>query len=321
MSTQRDIFINELFNYAKNDKNVIMISVDMGAPSLDQWREKLPDQFIAAGISEQNAINVAAGLSAEGKKVYVYFMASWVARCFEQIRYSCCMGNNPITIIGNGIGLGYAPAGPAHSPTEDIAYMRSLNNIEIITPANLNFIKSLVDLTYHTSKLRYIRLERSTAKQTDKLYSQHMSTELIDKGLSLIKPGLSEFIGRPKLAIISSGYMLGRSIDVSNKLLELDGRIENCVFDLWKIKPFNTGYFNLLVDEFTHIVTIEEQSLDAGFGSAVYECLLDNQKSIKTLRIGLPAQFIFKNGNREQLLDSNGLSVDSIYAKIKTFVR
>lgn len=321
MSTQRDIFINELFNYAKNDKNVIMISVDMGAPSLDQWREKLPDQFIAAGISEQNAINVAAGLSAEGKKVYVYFMASWVARCFEQIRYSCCMGNNPITIIGNGIGLGYAPAGPAHSPTEDIAYMRSLNNIEIITPANLNFIKSLVNLTYYTSKLRYIRLERSTAKQTDKLYSQLMSSELIDNGLSLIKPGLSEFIGRPKLAIISSGYMLGRSIDVSNKLFELDGRIENCVFDLWKIKPFNTGYFNLLVDEFTHIVTIEEQSLDAGFGSAVYECLLDNQKSIKTLRIGLPSQFIFKNGSREQLLDANGLSVDSIYAKIKTFVR
>jgi len=231
------------------------------------------------------------------------------------------MGNNPITILGNGIGLGYAPAGPAHSPTEDIAYMRSLNNIEIITPANLNFIKSLVNLTYYTSKLRYIRLERSTAKQTDKLYSHNMSTELINNGLALIKPGLSEFIGCPKLAIISSGYMLGRSIDVSNKLFELDGRIENCVFDLWKIKPFNTDYFNLLVDGFTHIVTIEEQSLDAGFGSAVYECLLDNQKSIKTLRIGLPAKFIFKNGNREQLLDTNGLSVDSIYAKIKKFVR
>ena len=69
--TQRDIFISELFELAKSDKDIILISVDMGAPTLDVWREELPEQFIAAGISEQNAINVAAGLSAAGKKVYV----------------------------------------------------------------------------------------------------------------------------------------------------------------------------------------------------------------------------------------------------------
>ena len=121
MSSQRDTFITRLFERAREDKDICLISVDMGAPSLDRWRQELPNQFIAAGISEQNAINYAAGLSAAGKKVYVYFMASWVARCFEQIRYSCAMANNPITILGNGVALGYAPAGPAHAPTEDIA--------------------------------------------------------------------------------------------------------------------------------------------------------------------------------------------------------
>ena len=89
MKAQRDTFISDLYELAKTDKNIILISVDMGAPSLDIWRETLPNQFIAAGISEQNAINVAAGLANAGKKVYVYFMAAWVARCFEQIRYSC----------------------------------------------------------------------------------------------------------------------------------------------------------------------------------------------------------------------------------------
>ena len=69
--TQRDTFISNLFEQAKTDKDIILISVDMGAPSLDVWREELPEQFIAAGISEQNAINVAAGLSSAGKKVYV----------------------------------------------------------------------------------------------------------------------------------------------------------------------------------------------------------------------------------------------------------
>ena len=136
MSSQRDIFLTRLFERAKEDKDIYLISVDMGAASLDRWRQELPDQFFAAGISEQNAINFAAGLSAAGKKVYIYFMACWVARCFEQIRYSCAMANNPITILGNGVALGYAPAGPAHEPTEDLTYMRSLCDIEIYSPTN-----------------------------------------------------------------------------------------------------------------------------------------------------------------------------------------
>ena len=121
MTSQRDVFIGELFKLAKKDKDVYLITVDMGAPSLDAWRTQLPEQLIYAGISEQHAINFAAGLSSKGKKVYIYFMASWVARCFEQIRYSCAIGGNPVTILGNGVGLGYAPAGPAHETNDDIA--------------------------------------------------------------------------------------------------------------------------------------------------------------------------------------------------------
>ena len=75
--TQRDTFISELFEIAKKDKDVILISVDMGASALDRWRDELPEQFIWTGISEQHSINLAAGLSAAGKKVYVSFMAAW----------------------------------------------------------------------------------------------------------------------------------------------------------------------------------------------------------------------------------------------------
>jgi transketolase len=69
LKTQRDAFISALFERAKKDKDICLISVDMGAPSLDRWREELPEQFFAAGISEQNAINFAAGLSAAGKSL------------------------------------------------------------------------------------------------------------------------------------------------------------------------------------------------------------------------------------------------------------
>ena len=164
MKAQRDVFIQALYEKALVDKDIVFISADMGAPTLDQWAENLGDQFIAAGISEQNAINVAAGMAKEGKKVFVYMMASWFARCYEQIRYSCAMANNAITILGNGVALGYAPSGPAHEPNEDMALARTLLGIEVYSPSNENSTFQLVNLCLEKPQLRYIRLERSFDK-------------------------------------------------------------------------------------------------------------------------------------------------------------
>ena len=323
MSSQRDTFIDRLFERAQDDESICLISVDMGAPSLDRWRTDLPNQFIAAGISEQNAINYAAGLSAAGKKVYVYFMASWVARCFEQIRYSCAMANNPITILGNGVGLGYAPAGPAHEPNEDIAYMRSLCGIEIYSPVNSEFTKSLVDLTCDHPKLRYIRLERSYPKILDELYIYGPpSKQFLDVGMYPIFPGLADpprVSQRPKICILSSGYMLGRAHGTYKKLIE--NGYEVTVVDVWKVKPLNTEQLARTISKYDLVVTIEEQTLSGGFGSAICEAVSDEDLKKSVLRIGLPERYIFENGNREHLLNTNGLSVDEIYDKILKFHR
>lgn len=318
MIAQRDVFLSALFKRAEKDKDIILMSVDMGAPSLDAWREKLPDQFLFAGISEQNAINVAAGLSAAGKKVYVYFMAAWAARCFEKVRYSCAMGNNPITILGNGVGLGYAPAGPAHEPNEDIAYMRSINGIEVYCPANGNIISDLVDLTIREPKLRYIRLERKYAQEVEECYKDIGYVNNV--GIYCIKPGLSEprKEGVSRTCIISSGYMLGRAVRVWERLIS-EG-IEASVMDLWKVKPVNQEFFVHRLREYDNVVTIEEQTLDGGLGSAVCEVFADQGVQKRFLRLGLPERFIFENGDRDHLLNENGLSDDEIHNKIKMFL-
>ena len=314
---QREVFISNLFDKAKLDKDIYFLSVDMGAVALDQWREQLPEQFIALGISEQNAINVASGLSAAGKKVYVYFMACWVARCFEQIRYSCAMGKNPITILGAGPALGYSPAGPAHSPVEDLAYMRSLAGIEIYSPANDKMAEKLVDLTYNDPKLRYIRLERSYPKILDSFYSNLVvDNDFLNLGFHTIKKNGGE--NNSDVCIVSSGYMLGRSLEVAEKL-EIDG-LSVCVLDLFKIKSIDLSYFAKVVRTCDSIITLEEQFLSGGFGSYVCETLADLGIQKKILRIGLPDRYIFENGNREQLIDSNGLSLIDIHNKISHFV-
>ena len=310
--TQRDTFIDDLFKIAKNDKDVIMISVDMGASALDQWRDELPNQFFATGISEQHTINFAAGLSAQGKKVYVYFMASWVARCFEQIRYSCAMGNNPITILGCGVGLGYMPAGPAHAPTEDIAYMRSLIDIEIYTPHNINLTKTLVDKSYEERTLKYIRLERNYDTRLDN-YTNSIG------GISVVKPGLwsnPNTKDQPKIALVSSGYILGRCLDVWEKLQSTNYEVS--LYNLYRAKPnpINQNTF----DDYTHIVSVEEQTLSGGVGSVILEGVSDVGQFKKVLRLGLPERYIFENGNRDYHLNNNGLSIDDIISKVKDFV-
>jgi len=311
MTTQRDSFISALFEKAKKDKDVYMISVDMGAASLDIWREELPNQFFAAGISEQHAINFAAGLAATGKKPYVYFMAAWVARCFEQIRYSCAMANNPITILGNGIGLGYTPAGPAHEPTEDIAYMRSLCGIEIYSPANSLFAKKLADLTYNDPKLRYIRLERSYPQNLDGLYDENILTQnFFKKGIAPL--GNSD--QKEQICLLSSGYMLGRALNLREKLIQAGHAA--IVLDLWRIKPLNTTELEKFIRPSNLIITLEEQSLSGGFGSAICELLADLKYRKTILRFGLPERYIFQNASRDYLLDHNGLSIDSLYSRI-----
>ena len=240
-------------------------------------------------------------------------MACWSARCFEQIRYSCAIAENPITILGNGVGLGYSPAGPAHNPTEDLAYMRSLCGIEIYSPCNSKTAEKLADLTCDDPKLRYIRLERTYAHEVENvlcdLKSGAHNMPFYDLRMTLFK--------KPSICIVTSGYMLGRALRVAEMLQHATVT----VVDLFKIKPINTTVFERLTEDFSFIVTLEEQTLSGGFGSAVCEALADLGLNKKILRIGLPEGYIFQNATRDYLLDNNGLSVGAIHKRINEFAK
>ena len=318
MKTQRDEFIEKLFIEAKKNPDIIFISVDMGAPALDQWREELPNQFIVAGISEQNAINLAAGLSRAGKKPYVYMMACWVARCFEQIRYSCAMAQNPITILGAGVGLGYAPAGPAHEPTEDLAYMRAIESIEILSPSSIGLIQPIVDLTISVPKLRYIRLERTVSEYVNNYQSSSTFSEVVNSGNQIFKE-FSLLKKKAKVTILSSGYLLQRVYDVSI-ILQQEFKIDVQIIDVIRIKPLNIDSIINKMHDSNIVVTIEEQAISAAFGAAIIEGLSDRLFKGHVLRIGLKTAYVFENGTRDQLLDNNGLAVLNIVHKVNEFV-
>src|SRR3990167_5646949 len=132
MKSQRDAFFDALYERAITDKRIIVLTADCGAPSLDKWRENIPDQFINVGIAEQNMIAVAMGLALSGKRPYCYAIIPFLTgRAYDQIRVACMM-NLPIVFVGIGAGYSYDDSGPTHHGIDDIGLMRMLPNIKIL---------------------------------------------------------------------------------------------------------------------------------------------------------------------------------------------
>ncbi len=295
----RDVFIDEVYKYAKKNKDIYFTTPDMGAPALDKFREKIPQQFIHAGISEQNMISMAAGLSIQNKNVICYAMSPFItSRCYEQIKCSVSAMNQRVTLVGIGVGLGYADAGPTHYSTEDLATMRVFPNIEILTPADAYSTKVIAKECSKIPKFRFLRLDRD------------ILPKIYDKGNFNLKKGFSEIKKGKKKCVISCGYLLHKV----NKILNEEKKdIE--LIDLFRIKPFPKLLINKL-KRFKEIIVVEEQWLDGGMGSVILEQLSANNFTNKVTRIGLKSRFFFENGGRDFLHETYGLSEKIIKNKI-----
>ena len=155
----RNHLINELTAIAKKDKDVMLIAGDLGFGVLNEFMETLPDQFINAGICEQNMASVAAGLALEGKKVYVYSIGNFPGiRCLEQVRNDICYHNANVKIIVVGGGFAYGQLGMSHHATEDLSIMRSLPNMTVYSPSDPLEAVDVIREAYATEGPGYIRL-------------------------------------------------------------------------------------------------------------------------------------------------------------------
>ena len=278
---------------ALKNKDMYFISADFGAPALDRFRNDLPEQFIHAGISEQNMIDVAAGLALSGKKVYVYAMGPFITlRCLEQLKCSLAQMNLPVTVISVGLGLGYADAGPTHYITEDLACLKSIVNFEVFTPSDLSTVMELAKLTIRKPALRVLRLDRNPLKD---LYGQRIS---VDTGFSELKKG-------DRIGILSCGYILQR---VLKNWDEVTNGLDIGLVDVFRNKPLNLEGLKPIFEKYENIITLEEQCLSGGFGSSILEAISDLNMDNSVKRLGLEERYFFENGGREYLLDTFGLS-------------
>lgn len=296
--SMRDAFFDELYPIAMKDKNIIVISADMGAPSLDKFRENLAEQFVNVGIAEQNMVNVATGLALEGKKVFVYAIMPFATlRCYEIIKVNLSIMNIPVTIVGVGAGFSYDDSGPTHHSTEDISVMRALPNMTVLSPSDSIMAARFARISCQMTTPNYVRLDREVLPL---LYQP--DADFAD--------GLADLRTGDDVCIIATGNMVNRAIEVSDKLKE--HAINAGVIDLYRIKPINQVLLLNSLEQVKRIVTLEEHLLTGGLGGAVLEILADNGKAIPVKRIGIQDRYLYAYGGRKNIQSICGLDTNSV---------
>ena len=307
--SQRDAFWNTVYQRALSDRDIVIVSADMGAPALDQIRRDIPAQFINTGIAEQNTITLATGLAMSGKKVFTYAIAPFITlRCLEQIRVNNAMMNIPITIVGVGAGFGYEDSGPTHHLIEDIAVMRSMPNITINSITDSVMSAAVAEKCCSSiANAQYVRLDREPLPA---IYADNSS---FSDGLALLrKPA--------PLTIVSTGGMTHIALKTADALAA-EG-ITVGVIDLYSL-PVNE---KLLVESLagvTQLVTLEEHFLPGGLGSAVCEVLADHGMLLPAKRLGLPLdrKYCYEYGGRDIIRGYYGLNSDAVLQAVRQLAK
>ena len=285
----RDVVIDRIFEEARTDKNILFISADFGAAALDRYRMELPDQFIHAGISEQNMVDLSSGLALSGKKVFLYAMAPFLtARCYEQIKCVIASMNLPITLIAVGVGLGYDHATLTHFTPEDIACMRALNDIEVLTPADAEAAKEMTNIAIKNPDFRYMRLDR-----------QGLAPVYNGQFKSLYRQGFGHIVKGRSVVIVTCGMLLQKALLACEDLIGQG--IDAGVIDLFQIKPINGQELAKVLAGYKAVVTVEEQSLEGGMGSALLEAMVDYSVCKPVKRLGMRDGYAVVNGDRNDL--------------------
>lgn len=303
----RDTFVRTLVELAKKDKNIELVTGDLGFGVLKPFWEQCPDQFTNAGIAEQNMTSVAAGMALEGKNVFTYSIGNFpTLRCLEQIRNDCAYHHANVTVVCIGGGFVYGSLGMSHQATEDLAILRALPDVVVMAPADLVEAEECTKALVKHKGTAYLRLGRGGEKRI------HDKIENFQIGKA-IKVHDGE-----RIAIFSTGAIFE---EVTEAYEELKAKGYNpAVYTFPTVKPIDKEVIEALVKDFELIATVEEHNIVGGFGSAVAEVMAEmKEKKARLLRIGLNDEYSVRVGNQKYLRKQYGIDADSIVNKVIAF--
>lgn len=297
-------YINALYELISQDKNVISCLSDSGTDYDELIAREFPNQCLNFGISENNKVAAASGLAACGKIPFVYTTNAFLAyRSYEFIRDDICMQNRNVKLVGMGCGLSWSTLGTTHHTTEDIAALKAIPNLTILSPASPIELAKCVKRAYEIKGPVYIRMGMSNEKE---IYQEDYEIE-IGKNIT-IKEGKDA-------TVFCTGSIISEVLEASERLKE-DG-IDIKIIDIHTIKPFDVENVKEECELQKKIFSVEEHNIIGGIGSSIADVIAENTAEAKLTKIGLNDKFAEGYGTYQEIKKMNGLDAESIYNSIK----
>ncbi|WP_392551836.1 1-deoxy-D-xylulose-5-phosphate synthase [Orbus wheelerorum] len=299
--TYSQIFGDWLCEVAKQDKKLVAITPAMGEGSgMKKFAELYPNQFFDVAIAEQHAVTFAAGLAINGKKPVVAIYSTFLQRAYDQVIHDIAIQNLPVLFAIDRAGI-VGPDGPTHQGAFDISFLRCIPNLIIMAPSDGTECLNMLDTGYHCSGPAVVRYPRGDVNNYEP-----SSPQKIEIGKSkLIRQGRN-------IAILNFGSLLPEALKSAQML-------DATVIDMRFIKPLDESAILQAAQTHSTLVTLEENVIQGGAGSAVNEFILAKKLKCDMLNLGLPDKFI-PQGSQAEIRDSLGLTADKLTEKIKSFI-
>jgi transketolase len=296
----RNAFLKELFELAEKDDRVVLIVGDLGFGVVTPFMEKLPLQFLNAGVAEQNMTGMAAGMALSGKIAFTYSIANFpTMRCLEHIRNDVCYHNADVKIVTVGGGFAYGAMGATHHAIEDLAIMRALPGMMVVAPGDPIEARAATRAITEYPGPCYLRL----GKAGEPVVHQADIRFKLGKAIPMRE-------GRDA-TLICTGGILQTAVRTAKRLAE-EG-IETRLLSMPTVKPLDADAVLAAAQETRAILTLEEHSILGGLGSAVAEVLAEADiPKVRFKRIGVPPGFSPYNGSQEYMQERHGLTPEAI---------
>ena len=299
--TYSKIFGDWLCEMAEKDSKIIGITPAMREGSgMVEFSQRFPEQYFDVAIAEQHAVTFASGLAIGGYKPVVAIYSTFLQRAYDQLIHDVAIQNLPVLFAIDRAGIVGAD-GPTHQGAFDLSFMRCIPNMIIMTPSDENECRQMLYTGYQCGKPAAVRYPRGNA----------IGVELAP--LEMLPIGKSRLIREgQKIAILNFGTLLPSALEAAEKL-------NATVVDMRFVKPIDIEMINVLAQTHDYLVTLEENAIQGGAGSAVAEVLNSSGKSTALLQLGLPDYFIPQATQQEALKDL-GLNSKGIEDKILNFI-
>lgn len=295
--------MTELTRLAGEDPRIVFVTGDLGFGVIEDFQRTFPDQFVNAGVAEQNMTGLAAGLASCGRIVFTYSIANFpTIRALEQVRNDICYHDLDVKIVAIGGGTAYGSLGYSHHAIEDLAIMRALPNMRVVAPGDPVEARAATRALAGVPGPAYLRLGRSGEPV---VHGDGFSFEI---GRAVcVRPGSD-------VTLISTGGMLTAALEAA-QLCEAAG-IDVRVLSMHTVKPLDVEAIEQAARETRLLVSLEEHSLAGGLGGAIAEAMVDNNMGTRLLRLGMPSEPTYVVGSNEYLLKHYGLTPDGIARRI-----